>query len=78
MLLIEPGTSETLTVPTELNWPDRLNRAVWSSSQVMLVAFTGESELMSEPERIRSVACTVASLTGCEKSTTIELGAGET
>ena len=62
--MTEPAASDTLSVPLELNWPVRLNWAVWSSSQVTLVTFTGESGLMSEPERTRSVAATVALFTG--------------
>jgi hypothetical protein len=44
----------------------------------MLVALTGESELTSEPESTKSVVCTDAGFTGCEKLTMMELGSDVT
>ena len=45
----EFGAIETRTDPLLLKLPLRLNRTVWSSIQVRLVALTGESELMPVP-----------------------------
>ena len=47
---------------------------MWLSSQVTLIALTGMSGLISEPESTRSVALTVALLTGLEKFTITEFG----